>query len=713
MDFNVNEFLDAFIEETKDNLESFNEELIKLEKNKTDLDIVNNIFRVAHTLKGMAATMGYERMRSLTHTMEDLLSDARDGNIKVSTDLINLLFSCHDYLEKSLNQIIDTTKETEEEPHELIGNLKNFHDKSLGGSSEEVVEPVKEEVKEKKTKGKSKAKKVDEVEKIEDKVDEETITEEVVVDDESLHNSPELKEGFKVIVNINADCKLLVARIYIIEKTVEENSTIISSIPTKSDLENPTFTTTDFITTFNVKTDDIETLLDKINSIPEVDSVTAEDLSNNKIFEKSNEVKEDIASIINNANANNQGAEGNTDDKHDQVEGHHKVEEYLRIAASKVDNLADMVGELMIAQSLVEQKVAVYASDNQTMAKEMSRMSRLTKDIQTLSMSLRMVPLKSTLQKVIRTGRDTAQTLNKEINIEVIGEETEIDRTITEKLYNPLMHMVRNSIGHGIEDAEKRKAIGKDSVGNVTISAYNKRGSVYIEIEDDGAGLDFKKILNKAIEKGLTIEDKKYTDEEIANFIFLPGFSTADKIDSVSGRGVGMDVVRTEINKIGGSVKVDSVPGEGTKFTLKIPINLAIMNGTIVRIMNQCYILPTLNIREIVNVEDENWVSIKGKEKMLKVRGEVLPIYPIKKLLGESGFNITELEHDEKLMMIIELDDMVRAVPVQTVLERREIVVKSLDREFSNLDFISGASILGDGTVALIFDVEGLLKKMD
>ena len=233
-----------------------------------------------------------------------------------------------------------------------------------------------------------------------------------------------------------------------------------------------------------------------------------------------------------------------------------------------------------------------------------------------------------------------------------------------------------------------------------------------IEIEDDGAGLNYSKILNKAIEKGLASSDKRYSDEEIANFIFLPGFSTADQVDSVSGRGVGMDVVRTDITKVGGTVRVDTIPGQGTKFTLKIPINLAILNGTIVKIAGQTYILPTLNIREIISISDENWISVKGNVSMLKFRGEVLPIYPIRSLLNDNGFgSVEDSEYDETLMVITELDDMVRAIPVQSILERREIVVKSLGSEFANLDFISGASILGDGTISLIFDIEGLFKK--
>jgi len=700
MDFNINEFMDAFIEESKDNLETFNEEIIELEKDKSSNDIINNIFRVAHTLKGMAGSMGFEKMRSLTHTMEDLLQDARDNKISVTTELVNLLFNCHDYLEKCVNDIVNTSQESPEEPVELITKLKSIHENNDSNVSTEEVQVEKTSKKVKKatkTSKTTKAKKID--------------------DSGIKLKDVDSNKVYDLSIQISGDCKLLVARMYIVIKSIEENSNKFISTPTMKDLENSSIDINSNEISAQVECDDIDKMLEELKNIPEIVSISSVNVSSGdtkKIMVETSDskVELDVKNIDGGLAETN-----NSDEKQQQALPleHHKVEEYLKIAASKVDSLADMVGELMISQSLVEQRVYEKFSDDATVTKEMGRMSRLTKDIQNLSMSLRMVPLKSTLQKVIRTGRDTAQTLNKEVTLDIIGEETEIDRTITEKLYTPLMHMVRNSIGHGIEEKEKRLERGKDLVGHVTISAYNKRGNVYIEIEDDGNGLNLDKILEKAIEKGLASSDKKYSDEEIASFIFLPGFSTAEKIDNISGRGVGMDVVKTDITKIGGTVKVDTTKGEGTKFTLKIPINLAIMNGTIVEIMNQAYILPTLNIREIVNVKEESWISIKGKEKMLKVRGEVLPIYPIKSLLKEiQGNEInSESAHDEKLMMIIELDDMVRAIPVQNVLERREIVVKSLDSDFNKLDFISGASILGDGTVALIFDVEGLLRRVD
>ncbi|MCQ2748831.1 MAG: chemotaxis protein CheA [Clostridia bacterium] len=726
MDFNVNEFLDAFIEETKDNLENFNETIMDLEKNKDDADLVNVCFRVAHTLKGMAGSMGFEKMRSLTHTMEDCLSDVRDGKLKVTTELINLLFKSHDFLDKCLESIIETSGENVDEPTQLIEDLKKAHSGELASEPDAApAAPEPEAPKAEEAPAPAAEAPAEEV-KEEKSFEENTKVQDVEMSFD-VPDGANKDNCYKIDVTIDKDCKLLVARLFIITKTVGDEAKLLQSNPTLEQLSDMSFTTDNFKIEMYVETSDSKGLIEKINTVPEIENITCTSVANPSVTIEQAGERIDLDNFkAGDADPNakhEEAASSAASGEHQAAApaaaqgGAHHVEEYLKIAASKVDNLADMVSELMITQSLIEQRIMLLEKDDAILTKEIPRMSRLTKDIQNLSMSLRMVPLKSTLQKVIRTGRDTAQTLQKEINLAVIGEETEIDRTITEKLYTPLMHMIRNSIGHGIEDADTRKKAGKDPVGNVTISAYNKRGSVYIEIEDDGKGLDMDKILKKAIEKGIADKDKKYSDDEIANFIFLPGFSTADKVDAVSGRGVGMDVVKTDITKVGGTVRVDTHAGEGTKFTLKIPINLAIMNGTIVKIMDQTYILPTLNIREMVNVTEENWISVKGKEKMLKVRGEVLPIYPIKALLKDNGFsNPDDLVEsgdyeDESLMVIVELDEMVRAIPVQTVLERREIVVKSLGSEFANLDFISGASILGDGTISLIFDIEGLLKK--
>lgn len=380
-------------------------------------------------------------------------------------------------------------------------------------------------------------------------------------------------------------------------------------------------------------------------------------------------------------------------------------ETYIRVPTHKVDNLVDMMGELLIIESLIEQETFTRTDTTDKFQGNILRMTRIIKDIQNLSMSLRMVSLKSTFQKINRIARDTVIELAKNVNIQMEGEETEIDRGVAEKILDPLLHLVKNSISHGIEGEKQRTENGKTPQGLVEIKAYSKRGSVYIEISDDGKGLDIEKIRKKALERKLIDPAINYREEEIINFIFLPGFSTAEKIDNISGRGVGLDVVKTEVTRIGGKIDIQNWPGEGCTFILKIPINLAIMNGTIVEILQNHYIIPTLNIKEIIQTQDENWVTLKNKQCMVKVRNEVIPIIPIEEVFGEK-----EEDKREGLIVILELEQKQKALPIQSIIGRREIVVKPVGSEFSHLDFISGASILGDGRVSLILDIESLFK---
>lgn len=388
-----------------------------------------------------------------------------------------------------------------------------------------------------------------------------------------------------------------------------------------------------------------------------------------------------------------------------------KPQSFIRIPESKVDSLVDMLGELLIIQSLHKQEISNMLVEVNRMDSRLSnniiRMERITKDIQIISMSLRMVSLKQTFQKLARIGHDTSKELDKNIDIILRGEETEIDRSIVEKIQDPLMHLVRNSISHGIEAEQVREGKGKPLQGKVVISAYNKRGFVFIEIMDDGKGLSVEKIYEKALEKGLVDPSKGYTDEEIIKFIYLPGFSTQEAIDNISGRGVGMNVVETEIKRIGGKIEIDNRLGFGCTFILKIPINLATINGTVVDIFGGRYIIPTLHIKNLLKPEPDQWISFKGRIDMIKIRDEIMPIIPIDKILGS---RIQNIDYRNGMVIVIELEQKLKAIPVSSVIGKQEIVLKPLGPEFRNLDFVSGATILGDGRVSLILDVEYLLK---
>jgi two-component system, chemotaxis family, sensor kinase CheA len=380
---------------------------------------------------------------------------------------------------------------------------------------------------------------------------------------------------------------------------------------------------------------------------------------------------------------------------------------YTRVATLKVDNMVDLTGELVILQSQIEQEIIKRFDNNDVLNTKLLRAQKLSKDIQNISMSLRMVSLKSTFLKTYRIGRDTIAELGNNVNLEIQGEDTEIDRVITDWLLDPLLHLVKNAISHGIEPEAERIAKGKPVQGQVKINAYSKRGNVYIEVSDDGQGLNLEKIYRKAVEKKLLDPSQKYTDEEILDIVFLPGFSTSEQVTNISGRGVGLDVVKTEIAKIGGKVEVDNRIGKGCTFTLKIPINLVAINGTVIDIGGTRYIIPTLYIKQIIKPENNQWVSITGNKVMIRIKDEIIPVIPIDRIFELPG---EESAEKSDLLVIVELEQKYKALPVRRVVDRREIVVKSLGSEFRQLNYITGATILGDGIVALILDIESLFK---
>lgn len=380
---------------------------------------------------------------------------------------------------------------------------------------------------------------------------------------------------------------------------------------------------------------------------------------------------------------------------------------YIRVPTLKIDNLVDMMGEMLITQSLIEQEAIKRFGTNDSFISNLLRMGRIAKDLQNLSMSLRMVSLKSTFQKLNRLGRDTIEELQKNVTLRFDGEETEIDRNVADKILDPLIHMLKNAISHGIESEQERIERNKPPIGLVTVLAYSKRGNVYIEVADNGRGLSTEKIYQKAVDRSLLNPANNYTEDEIIDCIFQPGFSTAEKVDNVSGRGVGLDVVKTEIIRIGGRVEVNNHSGEGCTFVLRIPINLAAINGTIVEIMGTHYIIPTINVKQILKPEPSQWVSVSGVTKMIRIRDQVVSVIPIIEIFGIEDI---KLEEFAQLVVVMELDQKLKALPVQGIEGRREIVVKSLGEEFVELNFVSGASILGDGKVSLILDVENLFK---
>ena len=379
----------------------------------------------------------------------------------------------------------------------------------------------------------------------------------------------------------------------------------------------------------------------------------------------------------------------------------------IRVDVKKLDDFVDMIGELVITQSMIKQNLMTQKSEDRKLMGDISQLSSITSELQRTSTSLRMVPIKQTFQRMARLVRDLARNAGKDVSVEMVGEDTEIDRKMVEEIYNPLVHMVRNAVDHGLESKEARLKRGKAEKGLVQLKAYHKGGSIVIEISDDGGGLSTSKILKKAREKGLVGEADVLSDQEVYRLLFLPGFSTAASVTDVSGRGVGMDVVKQTVDKLRGKIEIKSVEGEGTTFATLFPLTMAIIDGMIVRVGSEKYIIPTTAIRRLLRPDRESYTQVVGKGEMLNVMGDLLPLLRLYDV-----FRVTPQFQDpwDALVVVVEAGNRSKCVLVDEVLEKGEVVIKSLGGDFKNIRGMSGGAILGDGNVGLIVDPEGLFE---
>lgn len=381
------------------------------------------------------------------------------------------------------------------------------------------------------------------------------------------------------------------------------------------------------------------------------------------------------------------------------------LDETLRVSVSKLENLLNFIGEMVILQSVMREQVA--KTDSLLLKKTARQMEKVSKEIQDLSMGLRMVPVKSTFQKMQRIVRDTAKALNKEVNLVLLGEETELDKTVLEKINDPLVHLIRNSVDHGIESSEMRTLSGKSSKGQVTLSAFHQSGKLCIEVKDDGGGLDPEKLKKKAIEKGILKPNASLSDKEAFNLIFAAGFSTKDQVTDVSGRGVGMDVVRTNIQELSGEILIDSVKGVGTSFKIILPLTLAIIDGMTVSFSGEKYVIPLVHVHETLQPLQKNIQKTSGLGEILMLRGENLPLYRLGDFFGIQS----SLANQEMIALVIRTNQVSFAVLVDDILGQYQVVVKQLGRELENQKGISGSTILGDGRPALILEPVDLTQR--
>ncbi len=572
-----------FVVESKENLESIEVNLVNLEQDPEDLETVNSIFRPFHTIKGVSGFLNLKHINKLSHSAENLLDKARNGDLQIGEGIIDLVLESVDTLKRMIDGVqagLDANGPlvAEVETGPLIRKIDRVNEEQERWGDSRVGEIL-------------------------------------------------LRKGA-------------------------------------------------------ITQEDLERGLEKQKSEP------GRKLGEILLEEKKTESKEVISALR---------------DQRRYKKGH--VDLQVKVDTTKLDNMVDLTGELVIAQSMLRQNPYITASNDQKLYHNLGQLNQITSGLQKIAMSMRMVPIKSTFQKMVRLVRDLAKNSGKEVSLEMSGEDTEIDRNVVDELYEPMVHMIRNAVDHGLEPPEERESSGKDRKGTISLRAFHRGGNMVIEIADDGRGLNREAILEKAVSRNLIPEDHKLTDAEICNLIFHPGFSTAQAVTDISGRGVGMDVVKKAIEKLRGRVEIVTRPGEGSTFVINLPLTLAIIEGMLVRVGKERYIIPALAILESFRPSREQYATLEGKGEMIQTRGSLVPLVRLHRMFGvdcehEEPWNglVVAVEHEKKKMCLL-LDEL---------LGKEEVVIKSLGGGLRHIKGIAGGAILGDGRVGLILDMSGI-----
>ncbi|MEJ2092928.1 MAG: chemotaxis protein CheA [Syntrophobacterales bacterium] len=575
------EMMANFLTEAQEHLEGIETRLVYLEQHSEDLEAVNAIFRPFHTIKGVAGFLNLTQIQELSHEVEWLLDRVRDGQVTVTTELVNLVLEAVDLLK------------------EMLSDLEK--------ASSEGRSPT------------------------------------------------------------TFDLEVIKAKIAQVDATSSAAASRLGEMVVKEDKLSP----------------------EELSEALECQQVMEpSQLFGEMLVQEGKVAPETVAQAL-----VTQLAEGKP------------AAETVKVDLSKVDNLVDLMGELVIVQSQVRQNQKIEELADQKLERDLGQMARITSELQKISMSLRMVPIGTTFRKTVRLVRDLSHKMGKEVNLQLDGEDTEIDRSMVEAIYDPLVHLVRNAVDHGLETPEVRRSRDKPATGNLWLRAYHRGGDIIIEIEDDGQGLNRKAILAKARERGLVAPEENPSPERIDHLIFEPGFSTAKEVTNVSGRGVGMDVVKETINRLRGKIDIASRTGEGSRFLLRLPLTLAIIDGMVVQVGAERYIIPTVGVQETLRPRREDCFTVQGQGEVIQVRSQLLPLVRLHRLFGASD---GEIHPSEALVMVVEHEGENRALLVDDILGKQEIVIKSLGPLFQQQEGLAGGTILGDGLVGLILDVASL-----
>ncbi|WP_251860544.1 chemotaxis protein CheA [Clostridium sp. Marseille-Q2269] len=686
----TSQYMSMFLEESMDNLQTLNDSLLQLEQEPDDIDKLNEIFRVAHTIKGMAATMGFNEMAELTHKMEDVLSNFREGDLKVTQDVVTVLFKCLDTLEQMVNNISEEVDEKVPIDH-IIEELERAANGDIA-TDEQKKESVEEKELEKNIIIPLNEYDLNVIKQAEDKG----------------FNAYEIK------IVLSEATLLKSARAFLIFKNLEEYGEIIKSIPGAEDIENENF---DFeIDLVYLTTKDKQEIYDILTNISEVDNIMIDNVNmQSKREEKieSKEVEEKVKEQINNINTKkreedivnrNDKADGNKLKANKNTEkprenNHKKAHQSVRVDLERLDKFMNMVSELVIHRTRLEQ---ISTNHKLTDLNEtLEQVARTTSDLQDLVMKIRMLPLDIVFNRFPRMVRDLSVELDKEMELIVQGADTELDRTVIDEIGEPLIHLIRNAADHGVEPREERIKKGKDPVGKIRLIAYQEGTKAVIKVEDDGSGIPLEKVKAKAEKVGINTEGM--SDNDIKNLIFAQGFSTNEAVTDISGRGVGMDVVKTKITALGGTVDLISEEGKGSSFIIRLPLTLQIIQALLVKVGSETMAISLGYIDRVIDY-DKDIVKKTNNKEVIIYRGNVIPFVRVNEKLG-----LEESQDDKKYIVIVKSGEKTVGLLVDGLLGQKEIVIKPFGKTLQGLKEYIGATILGDGLVTLILDVAALV----
>ena len=694
----VSQYLDIFIDETNGHIQALNDNIMILEKEPENKDVINEIFRAAHSLKGRAGTMGFKKMQRLTHDMENVFQEIRNDNIKVNSNLIDILFNCLDAIEEYLETVKATSDEGDNGNEALIQQLNDYlNGGATAALAEEAVEtkdaPAKEEAA---SDGLS----------------------HMEVDDVTYSKIKEAQESglhiYEFTVHIQKDCLLKAARAFLVFKAVEDFGEILAYNPSSQDIEDEKFDL-DFSLVV-ASSQELQPIVDAIKAVSEIEGVDAKESSHEEFMQEEEpeaapETKQEETKTEDKpAEAPKAAKATKTSAKSAKANNNKPVTaRTVRVDIEKLDALMNQVSELIIAKnSLVSLSDSEQNGEdnNQSFHDQIEYLERITTNLHESVMKVRMVPIESVVNKFPRMIRDLSRKLNKPMELYMSGEETELDRTVVDQIGDPLQHLLRNSADHGIESPEERKKAGKPETGSIILNAFQEGNNVIIEVKDDGAGIDTEKVKEKAIERGLITPEQaeNLTKKEIIDFLFMPSFSMAKKITDISGRGVGLDVVKSNIEALGGDVTVKSVKGTGTTFIVRLPLTLAIIQALMVEVRDEKYAIALGAIQNIENIPVSDIKYVQAEE-VIHLRGMVIPLIRLDQMLDSAP---SEEEPDNLTVVIVRKGDNYAGLVVDDLIGQQEIVIKSLGKCIDNNKIINGATILGDGEVALIIDVNAI-----